>query len=313
MIIPFVGGLIFDNFDHRKFAVLLLSLVFLGELILIVGIERHLILLAVVGNLIFGVGSAISIVTRAIVGKYFISDHLTFALSVNEGGANIARWVASSTAVMVAEHVGPITTLFLSFAISSISLFAGIGYAKFSKRIHRVLSRYSLLPSLNSQRQLNEASQGKWTSCSLFAHLQLNFWVLAVSYAFVNGINYAMNLYMVGFLRAKFGLGDEAAALLRSLTYLLAVVACPLAGWAADLLDRPLLLAALAAAAQTAGLAALALTDWAPLPAVVALAFASGFVPVVYYAMVSRAVSKDHLGAAFGALEVCSASGKVAW
>jgi len=301
LVFPFFGGILFDLCDHRSLVVGLLLIVSFGQIILLFGIEEKMIMLSLVGNFIFGAGSAVSVLARAILGRYFLNDSLTFAIGMNEAMANMAKCISTGTIAVVEKSTGVINSLWFSIGVSSISLVSGVIYFVLGKEFQKVLSPFTT----------NHGSSHRIENCASFFSLPLFFWFLVFVYGPVNGIYSSFNAFMIEFLHHKFAVSSEIAAAVSSVNYLVGIFLCPFTGAIADMIKKPLILASFATFLGALGICILNFSSLNPILGILLIAISSSFLPVLVYTMVSEEVSCSHLGVAFGILEIFSASCKV--
>jgi len=306
---PFVGGVLFDNFEMTKLVIAVLILVLIGEIILINGLYGKIVWMSVFGNFVFGIGSIILVLSRAMIGKYFVGSVLGLSLGLNEAMSIAAKFLATMTVGIVAYNCGASVGLWYSVGISSISLGASVLYYALRKQMQVILVSFSA----NSDHKPlnNQEITCTWHFFATFLRLPRFYWLLVFVSALFHGVFFCLSTFIVEFLQHKWQLTVADAAVRSSVQHLVGALICPIGGYIADLIGYPLWICFFCGILGSGSLWLLNSTMLNPLIGITGIAITSSFLPVVIYSMISMNVCQSNLGVAFGCHEVLSGLSKV--
>lgn len=302
VVMPVLGGLILDSRGHRLGLIVFLLIALLGHVAFTLAMTRGVFGLALVGEIIYGLGSGTVIVgQRAVVSKFFYDSELTFALGVTVAVACTAKTVAKATVAPVAEAYGSYAAaLWFGACWQVMSLLAGVVYVKVLDQLEH---------------------HGK-VSCDRVGHLALSasaflitlqrstfaFWFVVILHTLYTCIYHLFANFSGHYLVEEYGLTAVHAGYLSSLMPLCAVFGAPLGGFVMDRFGGQLWVL-LACASFTVWAYILLMQSWNPVIGVAMLALCQSFVPTILISMIPLTVDHSVYGAAFGIGEVMQSLG----
>ena len=107
MVLPFVGGMLFDYIGYDKGILITTGLVLLGQCLAAFGGFQESFGLILAGRLLFGFGAETLWVVQAVyLSKWFFDQEMSFAIGINYAVPNIFSTIAGSTVPRVYGHKG---------------------------------------------------------------------------------------------------------------------------------------------------------------------------------------------------------------
>lgn len=301
LFMPFFGGLLLDAKGHKQGIVLFLMITLVGHLIFTLAMAADKFWMAIVGEVIHGLGSGtVSVAMRAIVSKFFLENELTFALGVTVSGACISKALAKASVAPIAEtRFGYMGALWYVALWQLLSLCAGFTYVRLAQSAH-----------LHLGMEAEKVQHADLRPRSLFMTLKrstLTFWVVAVLHTLFLTAYHLFANFSGHFIVENYEVSPVLAGYMSSLQPLVVVFFAPLAGLVLDYWGGQIYVLLLTNIVTIAAYFLLWQKQAGAVVCIVMLALCESFVPTILLSALPVTVDQSVYGVAFGIAEVISA------
>ncbi|CAM9832959.1 unnamed protein product [Chrysoparadoxa australica] len=302
---PFLGGLILDSKGHRIGVLTFLVLTMIGHIAFTVAMQMRTYWLAVVGELIYGLGSGTVVVAqRAIVAKFFFDKELTFALGVTVAASCVAKTVAKASVAPISDaYGGYVAALWYVAFWQGLSLLAGLVY---SALVQKAEVRVGL-------KRSSECGHPDFSLQALLLTVKKSttgFWLLTALHTLFICAYHLFANYSGHYLTSTYEMSTVTAGYVSSLIPLTVVFIAPFAGLFLDRVGGQVYVLLVAAALTLSSYIALLHPSFAhPVLCILTLAICESFVPIVLLSALPLVVDETVYGVAFGITEVVGSVG----
>jgi MFS family permease len=244
VVLPFFGGVMGDKLGLRLAALLLVTLVVIGNVIVAVAPMKVLALSddsifysMVVGRAIFGAGAeSLNVTQIAMVTEWFRDSKImamAFALTISM--SRLGDFLSLISGQKIADYFGGFDyTLMTAAALSGVSMLAVIAYF--------VIDKYS---RTRYYRKYLTPEPFGWENFRCVLRFEARFWLVSLCcMTYYAGVSPFVGM-LSGWLSNKYGYKASDAGALSSVVILASMVLSPFLGKAVDLIGRRPLVVAL--------------------------------------------------------------------
>lgn len=297
VIMSFFGGLLIDNIlGIRLGAIVFLSILVVGQLLVSMGAFMNTFLLMQLGRFIYGLGGeSLSVAQNAYVVSWFKGFELNmvfgFQISVSRGGSFLALNTMYPMYTYFASRYIPTTALGYAMFIAALtcvgSLFFSILLALYDRRAERILGRQPV--------QSDESF-----SLKQVIDFKTEFWIINIICATFYVTIFPFIALASTFFLKKWGVDQSWANLYASAVYVIAAVGSPFIGTLVDKLGCNIVFLIVAGLFVVLSHLTMALT-YIPIPmAVLLLGTGYSIMCCALWPLVALVVPQHSIGTAYG-------------
>ncbi|KAG2159888.1 major facilitator superfamily domain-containing protein [Suillus bovinus] len=296
---PLVGGFMASKLGTTLTSIIATSVIFVGQVLLLVGDIKGDIRLMVFGLFVFGFGvSPLAVVQESIIIRFFKSHGLGVSMALGLVAGKLASFISARTSLPLAERFGRHAPFYVSTFLAALSLLINLVYMASSKWLIRgsgtVLLEASEIRSEARRRSLYDLSEAQTLeSVAKKRHIRFKdipklgdiFWAY-IGLNILCGTIWAPFTHLAANLFEKrYGLTEHAASTQASYLLVGSILLYPATGFTVDRMKHPqaaLRMFTLSSVLMLFGYAWLVLPPaWTgtPFPAVAAFATGIGFSP----------------------------------
>lgn len=316
---PLVGGVLASRLGTTVTSILATGIIFLGQVILLIGDIWGDVRLMVLGLFVFGIGvSPLSVVQETIIVRFFKSHGLGVSMALGLVAGKGASFVAASTSYPLTEHFGGRAPFYVATFLAGLSVVVNLIYLACSKwlvdgtgaeleapDIEEEAQRRELI-DISEAQALEKVAKKRHVDIRQVVKLGDAFWAY-VSLNVLCGMVWAPFIHLApNLIENRYGLSEEAAATQAS--YLLAgpIVLYPLCGFLIDNIKRRSIVTdVLCFTSSLTFLAYIWLSlppasTQTPIPAIISYALGHGMSPLLLAIIVPRIVPSKYVSTALG-------------
>ena len=236
-ILPFLGGMLIDNFGIRPMMLLFSMMIVLGQVFFTIGVDNLNYSLLILGRLAFAVGTENNSMAQSIITtKWFRNTYLTFAIGMNLLGCRSATMLNAFFTPRLAESSDSLQwPCIVGTIVCVVSFFCAMGAAWMDKKSdnYEVQSLESTLLDLKPKEPDNVGLKDIKTLSWVF---WLFAWCAGLVYASITAFLANANDFLV----KRFGFSSTDAGSMVCLIYITTLIATPTFGAIADKTGRKL-------------------------------------------------------------------------
>lgn len=267
MVLPFLGGILFDYIGYDKGILITTGLVSAGQCLAAFGGFKESFPLILAGRLMFGFGAETLWVVQAVyLSKWFFDQEMSFAIGINYAVPNIFSTIAGSTVPRIYAKKGFGMALGTGAFLTIVSFCLAVCLVILDKKMvahdrgmdmdmlmtnseerpdsrsksrstsnNRVGSQYAYGGSMPTQTG-NRPTQPRDTTMkiSYIKYFEIGFWILILDSTLAYGMVVSSVVVGNDFLMQKFHYSKTAIGTLLITPYTVSVVMMPLMGYIAD-------------------------------------------------------------------------------
>ncbi|CAL1695887.1 unnamed protein product [Somion occarium] len=333
---PLVGGVLASRLGTTLTSILATGVVFLGQLLLLIGNLTGSVRLMAFGMFVFGFGvSPLAVVQETIIVRFFKSHGLGVSLALGLVAGKGASFVSARTSYPLSQRFGTHAPFFVSAGLAAMSfcinliylsaakwLVRGAGAELEASEIHAEASNQALqhrrsgsLQSLSEAEALKEVARKRMVKLKDITKLGDVFWAYIGLNIFCGAIWAPFTHLAANVIQRRYDISESRAGEVAS--YLLAgsVVLYPITGYMVDMLKHRGIVLRLF---TMSSLLTLLCYVWlafppdlttTPMPAVVSFAAGHGFAPLLLVVLVPEIVPLKYVSTTLGAHKALEQTG----
>ncbi|KIM85235.1 hypothetical protein PILCRDRAFT_817238 [Piloderma croceum F 1598] len=326
---PVVGGLLASKLGTTYTSILATGVIFLGQIILLIGEVTESLRLMAFGLFVFGLGvSPLSVVQETIIVRFFRSHGLGVSMALGLVAGKGASFVSARTSYPLSERYGRDAPFYVATCLAGLSVVINLVYILASKWLIRStgikleaseiqeearngslsLSEAQALQKVAEKRRVNLKEVTKLDDV-FWAYIGLNILCGTIWAPFTH---LAANIFQQRYQLSELDAGSHASYLLAG-----SIILYPVCGFIVDnLKKRPIVLQLflLSSALQASSYFWLVLPpSWTrtPIPAIVAFGTGIGFSPLLLVVIVPQLVPLKYVSTTLGAHKSLEQTGSV--
>lgn len=307
---PLVGGLMASKLGTTLTSIIATGVIFVGQVLLLVGDIQGDVRLMVFGLFVFGFGvSPLAVVQESIIVRFFKSHGLGVSMALGLVAGKLASFISARTSLPLAERFGRHAPFYASTFLAALSLLINLVYVASSKWLIRgsgtVLLEPSEIRSEARRRSLYDLSEAQaLEKVAKKRHIRFKdipklgdiFWAY-IGLNILCGTIWAPFTHLAAnIFEKRYGLTEHTASTQASYLLVGSILLYPVTGFMVDRMKHPqavLRMFTLSSVLTLFGYAWLVLPPvWTgtPSPAVAAFAIGIGFSPLLLVVLVPQLV-----------------------
>lgn len=316
---PLVGGVLASRFGTTVTSIAATGIIFLGQLILLIGDIWGDVRLMVFGLFIFGFGvSPLSVVQETIIVRFFKSHGLGLSMALGLVAGKGASFVAASTSYPLTERFGGRAPFYVATSLAGLSVVVNLIYLASSRWLVDGAGAELEAPDIQQEAERREAvdiseaqalekvAKKRHVNIRHVVKLGDAFWAY-VTLNVLCGMIWTPFIHLApNLIENRYGLSEETAA--KQASYLLVgpIVLYPLCGYVVDKIKRRSIVTDVLCLTSTLTLLAYAwlalppATTGTPIPAIISYALGHGMSPLLLAVIVPRIVPLKYVSTALG-------------
>ncbi|TFK30466.1 MFS general substrate transporter [Coprinopsis marcescibilis] len=316
---PLVGGLMANRLGTTFTSILATGVIFLGQLLLLVGDICGNVRLMALGLFVFGLGiSPLAVIQETIIVRFFRSHGLGLSMAFGLIAGKGASFLSARTAYPLTERFGTRAPFYVATSLTALSVVTNLVYLACSRWLvtgagaeleaadikHEARKRMNI--DMTGAQALEHVAERKYVKIRSIIKLGDVFWAYVCANIFC-GMIWAPFIHLApNLIEQRFGLSEHEAAVQGS--YLLAgsMVLYPVCGYLVDTIKqrniilRLLLLASVFTLGGYMWLASPPNLTKNALPGIFAFAFGHGYSPLLLVVLVPQIVPSKYVSTALG-------------
>lgn len=307
---PLVGGLMASKLGTTLTSIIATGVIFIGQVLLLVGDIKGDVRLMVFGLFVFGFGvSPLAVVQESIIVRFFKAHGLGVSMALGLVAGKLASFISARTSLPLAERFGRHAPFYASTFLAALSLFINLVYMASSKwlirgsgtvlleasEIRREARRRSLY-DLSEAQALEKVAKKRHIRFKDIPKLGDIFWAY-IGLNILCGTVWAPFTHLAAnIFEQRYGLTEDAASTQASYLLVGSILLYPVTGFMVDRMTHPqavLRMFTLSSILTLLGYAWLVLPPaWTgtPSPAVAVFATGIGFSPLLLVVLVPQLV-----------------------
>jgi nitrate/nitrite transporter NarK len=127
VVLPFYGGFLVDKIGVRIMIVLFAVFIFIGQILLAIGVQMRSMPLMLIGRTLFGLGGeSLSVGQSALIAAWFKDKELAFALGINLSIGRLGSVINDKVSPLVAASMGLASAFWVGAVLCACSLCAAV-------------------------------------------------------------------------------------------------------------------------------------------------------------------------------------------
>ncbi|KAK7694631.1 hypothetical protein QCA50_001818 [Cerrena zonata] len=333
---PLVGGLLASRLGTTFTSILATGVVFLGQLLLLIGNLSGSVRMMALGMFVFGFGvSPLAVVQETIIVRFFKSHGLGVSLALGLVAGKGASFISARTSYPLSQRFGPHAPFYVSVGLTGMSFCINLIYLSASKwlvrgagaeleaseinaeadhqeREHR---RSGSVQGLSEVEALKEVAKKRMVRLGDITKLGDVFWAYIGLNILCGAIWAPFTHLAANIIQRRYEISESSAS--EAAAYLLAgsVILYPITGYVVDRLKRHGIVLRLLTLSSVLTLACyfwLALPPditKTPIPAIISFASGHGFSPLLLVVLVPEIVPSKYISTTLGAHKALEQTG----
>jgi MFS family permease len=286
-IMVLVGGILLDRIGIRRAGTLFAALCAIGVLLTA---ATKIFPVMLIGRLVYGLGAESLIITQnKVLAKWFKGKEMALAFGLNLMVARLGTFAALNSAARIQEWSGSWRlAIWVSSAIMFVCFALFFVYTGLDKSKEKFFVKEKLL-----------TEEEKFVFKDIFA-FRPSFWFVSLLCMTFYSAIFPFTAFSTVFLQSKFGFTAVKGGFYTSLVISGTIIFTPLFGLACDKIGKRATMMIVGSLMLVPIHLSLALTQFTPAAAMVALGIAFSLVPAAMWPSIPIMVEDKRLGTAFG-------------